>query len=108
MKIPEPIITPTTTITESNRPRPRAKEGSDGGAGGVASGALVAINILVILMMPESAVNLLQRFVPRRQMSAWRQDGCVESMLARMKRLDQWIIYTRLYLRVELIFGQLG
>jgi hypothetical protein len=25
MKIPDPIITPTTTITESNKPRPRAK-----------------------------------------------------------------------------------
>jgi hypothetical protein len=24
MKIPDPIMTPTTTITESNKPRPRA------------------------------------------------------------------------------------
>src|ERR1700679_2959085 len=52
MKIPEPIITPTTTITESNRPRPRVKVGSCGVAtGGLdeVTGALWVINILVIL-----------------------------------------------------------
>src|SRR5271156_4542599 len=80
IKIPEPIITPTTTITESKRPRPRAKVESDGGAEGVATGALVVINILVILIMPEIAADLFERFAPRRQISTWRQEACVETM----------------------------
>src|ERR1700683_1221009 len=65
MKIPEPIITPTTTITESNRPRPRAKVGSCGvatGGGEEASGALFGIIILVILAV---LVMLAPRAVPR-------------------------------------------
>src|SRR5271156_4652831 len=51
MKIPEPIITPTTTITESKRPRPRANVGSCGVAAGrleEVTGVLVVINVLVI------------------------------------------------------------
>src|SRR5580658_2124811 len=72
MKIPEPIITPTTTITESKRPRPRAKVGSDGEAGGVATCALVVINSLVILIMPEIAADLRERIALRRQISTWR------------------------------------
>src|ERR1700678_622070 len=110
MKIPEPIITPTTTITESNRPRPRANVGVCGVAAGEAAGALVIINVLVILAM------LVERFVLRRasccswprQVSSWRQETCAEMDGPRMKTLDAWIIYTRLYLRVELIFRQFG
>src|SRR5580658_11071423 len=81
MKIPEPIITPTTTITESNRPRPRAKVGVCGVAAGEVTGALVVINILVILV---SAAILAMRSAPRlvlrgacawRQVNTWRQDA---------------------------------
>ena len=32
MKMPDPIMTPTTTITESNKPRPRAKVSGEGEA----------------------------------------------------------------------------
>src|ERR1700691_1636732 len=66
MKIPEPIITPTTTITESNRPRPRVKVGSCGVAtGGMdeVTGGFVVINILVILVV---LAMLVLRTAPRR------------------------------------------
>src|SRR5580693_6434448 len=60
IKIPEPIITPTTTITESKRPRPRANVGACGSAAGRlegVTGALVGINILVNLMVRAMLVS---------------------------------------------------
>jgi len=73
----------------------------------------VVINILVNL---ESAAFLAKLFAQMhvvhncewRQVSTRRQKACEEPNQAHMKRLDAWIIYTRLYLRVELIFQQFG
>jgi len=66
--MPEPIITPTTTITESKRPRPRAKVGSCGVATGRlenATGVFVVIHILVNLVV-RSAPRRLERRCGRR------------------------------------------
>src|SRR5580658_4809844 len=41
MKIPEPIMTPTTTMTESKRPRPRANEGASEAGDGRGESACV-------------------------------------------------------------------
>ena len=38
IKIPEPIIDPTTIMVESNNPRPRTKPGSDAGTGVTVAG----------------------------------------------------------------------
>src|SRR5271156_94131 len=64
MKIPEPIMTPTTTITESKRPRPRVNVGICGLAAGEVTDGLAIINILVILVRDAvRAMRFAQRHV---------------------------------------------
>src|SRR5277367_6533078 len=81
IKIPEPIITPTTTITESKRPRPRANVGSEGGFEGV-TGALLVINILMnllVILLLEVARRARRRELggcARRQISARGRELC--------------------------------
>jgi hypothetical protein len=91
MKIPEPIITPTTTITESKSPSPRANVGSCEAAAGELEevrGALLVINILVILGVLLSRVKLLvragrpsARAVSRRLVSLWRREACEKRLV---------------------------
>src|SRR5271155_792987 len=91
MKIPEPIITPTTTITESNRPSPRAKVGPEGETEGVpeeATGASVVINILVVRAALRPAPRGCTKTL---QVSPWRREVCVRRLEPRINSLDAWI-----------------
>src|SRR5271156_1825551 len=93
IKIPEPIITPTTTITESKRPRPRAKAGVCGAAAGETTGALVVINILVILVsVAWIAMRIGPRRMPRgfarRRVREWKQEVCEEASAGCRRALD--------------------
>src|ERR1700691_5246014 len=66
MKIPEPIITPTTTITESNRPSPGAKVGSFGAPTGESKGVPGAGLVIILLMILLVLVILAPGTAPRR------------------------------------------